>query len=434
MPQQNFALDHSEGPPQPRYALRAGQAGMKARVLVAVVLSLAGVAYAADPRLPYVVSTLAGTPGEAGLENGNAATAKFNRPTWLDVVAHATPYEGVDDGDIFVVDRANQVLRKISHGTVSTYAVSDGYSLYIPSGNPFPFDFGGPFGGGVLIEPPGGGCGGNDYDRGMFVASSGGQQIALVSFLGILANRDGHDVLGTAQTAGAQDGMRYQALFHTPTGLARSKTYNWSNISERKLFVADTGNHTIRRIGFGYSGEGCPQTSMVDTFAGTAGMAGSDDGKGSAARFNAPRGIATAPDGSLLVADSGNHTIRRIAADGTVTTIAGVAGVPGSDDGPARTAHLNTPSGIDVDARGQIFFSDTGNHVIRMITTDGQLVTIAGLAGVAAHADGAGPAARFSGPVGIRVLENGAIIVADTSNYVIRLLTPADSRRRAARP
>ena len=109
MPQQNFALDHSEGPPQPRYALRAGQAGMKARVLVAVVLSLAGVAYAADPRLPYVVSTLAGTPGEAGLENGNAATAKFNRPTWLDVVAHATPYEGIDDGDIFVVDRANQV-------------------------------------------------------------------------------------------------------------------------------------------------------------------------------------------------------------------------------------------------------------------------------------------------------------------------------------
>jgi len=108
--------------------------------------------------------------------------------------------------------------------------------------------------------------------------------------------------------------------------------------------------------------------------------------------------------------------------------------VPGSDDGPARTAHLNTPSGIDVDARGQIFFSDTGNHVIRMITSDGQLVTIAGLAGVAAHADGAGSAARFSGPVGIRVLENGGIIVADTSNYAIRLLTPADSRRRAARP
>ncbi|HEX9458612.1 MAG TPA: hypothetical protein VGA84_05675 [Thermoanaerobaculia bacterium] len=407
---------------------------MKAPLFVAVVLLLTGVAYAADPRFPYSVSTLAGTPGEAGLQNGNAATAKFNRPTWLDVVAHAAPYEGVDNGDIYVVDRANHVLRKISHGTVSTYWITDGYSLYIPSGNPFPFDFGGPFGGGVLIEPPGGGCGGNDYGRGMFVASSGGQQIALVSFWGILANRDGHDVLGTVQTAGAQDGTHYQALFNTPTGLARSKTYNWSNLGERKLFVADTGNHTIRRVGFSYSGEGCPQTAMVDTFAGTAGVAGSADGKGSAARFNSPRGIATAPDGSLLVADSGNHTIRRIAADGTVTTIAGVAGVAGSDDGPARTAHLNTPSGIDVDARGAIFVSDTGNNVIRMITTDEQLVTIAGIAGVAAYADGAGPAARFSGPVGIRVLENGAIIVADTSNYVIRLLTPADWRRRAARP
>ncbi|MGZ7039623.1 MAG: NHL repeat-containing protein, partial [Thermoanaerobaculia bacterium] len=202
---------------------------------------------------------------------------------------------------------------------------------------------------------------------------------------------------------------------------------------ERKLFVADTGNHTIRRIGFGYSGEGCPQTSVVDTLAGMAGVAGSADGKGSAARFNSPRGIATAPDGSLIVADSGNHTIRRIDANGTVTTIAGVAGVAGSDDGPARTAHLNTPSGIDVNARGEIFVSDTSNHVIRMITTDGQLVTIAGLAGVAAHADGVGSAARFSGPVGIRVLENGTIIVADTSNYVIRLLKPAAPRRRAAR-
>ncbi len=408
---------------------------MKALVLVAVVLLLTGVAYAADPSFPYFVSTLAGTPGEAGLQNGSAATAKFSRPTWLDVVAHAEPYEGVDNGDIYVVDRANQVLRKISHGTVSTYLVTDGYSLYTPSGNPFPFDFGGPFGGGVLIEPPGGGCGSNEYDRGMFVASSGGQQIALVSFQGILANRDGHDVLGTSQTSGMLDGTRYQALFNTPTGLARSMTYTYSgsNLGERKLFVADTGNHAIRRIGFSYSFEGCPQTSMVDTFAGMAGVAGSADGKGSAARFNSPRGIATAPDGSLLVADSGNHTIRRIAADGTVTTIAGVAGVAGSDDGPARTAHLNTPSGIDVDARGAIYVSDTGNNVIRMITTDGQLVTIAGLAGLAAHADGVGSAARFSGPVGIRVLVNGAIIVADTSNNVIRLLTPADSRRRAAR-
>src|SRR5512140_3782201 len=119
------------------------------------MLLLAGAAYAADLRFTYSVSTLAGTPGEAGLQNGNAATAKFNRPTWLDVVAHAAPYENADAGDIFVVARANQGLRKLSHGTVSTYSVTDGSSLYIhPSGEPFPFDFGGPFGGGVLIEPP----------------------------------------------------------------------------------------------------------------------------------------------------------------------------------------------------------------------------------------------------------------------------------------
>src|SRR5258706_2763295 len=163
---------------------------MKARLRVAVVLLVTGVRSAAHPRLPYVVSTLAGTAGEAGLQNGSAATAKFNRPTWLDVVAHAAPYEAVDNGDIYVVDRANHVLRKISHGTVSTYAVSDGYSLYIPSGNPFPFDFGGPFGGGVLIEPPGGGCGSHEYDLGMFVASIGGQPLPADSFQCSLGHPD----------------------------------------------------------------------------------------------------------------------------------------------------------------------------------------------------------------------------------------------------
>src|ERR1700686_3341787 len=104
---------------------------MKAPVIVAVVLLLTGVAYAADSRFPYSVSTLAGTPGDAGLQDGSAATAKFNRPTWLDVVSHAALYEAVDDGDIYVVDRANHLLRKISHGTVSTYRVTDGYSIYV---------------------------------------------------------------------------------------------------------------------------------------------------------------------------------------------------------------------------------------------------------------------------------------------------------------
>lgn len=289
---------------------------MNVSVLVTVALLLTGVAHAADTRLPYFVSTLAGTPGEAGLQNGNAATAKFNRPTWLDVVAHAS--SGVDYGDVFVVDRANQLLRKISHGTVSTYSVTDGFIGSGNLGNPVPFDFGGPFGGGVLIEPPEGGCGGGEYDRGMFVASSGRQQISLVSFVGVLANREGHEVLGTAQTAGALDGSRHQALFNTPTGLARSLTYDWSHLAERKLFVADTGNHTIRRIGFAYAFEGCPQMFVVETFAGMASVAGSADGKGSTARFDSPRGIATAPDGSLVVADAITFARRIVASSSCI--------------------------------------------------------------------------------------------------------------------
>ncbi len=372
----------------------------------------------------YTVSTLAGVPGEAGLQDGPLAQAKFNRPTWLDVARTTIPKTYLDDGDIYVVDRANHVLRKISNGAVSTYAIRQS----LVNSTPFLFDFGGPFGGGIVIEPPEGGCGGSEYDRGMFVAASGLQQLVLVSFVGTLGNRDGQQILGTAKVPGSRDGGDLTAQFNTPTGLARSPVYDRTRIESRALYVADTGNHTIRRIRFLLSFEACPQARSIETLAGMAGVAGSADGKGSAARFNAPRGIVTAPDGTLFVADSGNHTIRRIATDGTVTTIAGEPGVPGSDAG-----HLNTPSGIDIDARGQLFICDTGNHAIRMLTTDGQLVTIAGLPGVAGHADGLGDEARFSGPVGIRVLKEGALVVADTSNQVIRLLKPVELRRRTAR-
>jgi streptogramin lyase len=161
---------------------------------------------------------------------------------------------------------------------------------------------------------------------------------------------------------------------------------------------------------------------QTGTFAGSTGVAGFADGAGTLARFNTPRGLATAPDGSILVADSSNHIIRRIDVDGNVTTIAGEPGVPGSNDGPARQAHLNQPSGIDVNARGEIFISDTGNHTIRKLTAEGMVITIAGAPGAAGFADGLSGESRLSGPVGIRVTPDGSIFVADTSNNVIRKL------------
>jgi hypothetical protein len=409
-------------------------------LVVLFIVLTAGTAFAAGHETIWVVSTVAGTPGVAGNTDGAADAATFNRPTWLGVATISL--QGVTPGDVFVIDRANNAIRRITHGSVLTYQVRR-YEYVDPT--PVTFNFGGPFGGGIAVEPPHSGCGSGSYDSGMFVASSGSEQLALVSMSGFLGERDDVSALiGVANTPGSRDGNAgsvYQpsteAQFRTPSGLALSWNYGTATTYSRRIYIADTGNHTIRQIAFVFSFEGCPQTRTVVTMAGAAGQPGSADGVGDAARFNSPRGLAAGPDGSVYVADSGNHTIRRITPDGGVTTIAGQAGVPGSDDGLALAAHLNTPSGIAVNANGEIFLTDTGNHTIRMITTDGRLVTIAGLPGTAGFSDGVGPAARFSGPVGITIAPDGSLLVADTSNQVVRRLALTEvttNHRRAVRP
>jgi sugar lactone lactonase YvrE len=410
---------------------------MRTSISVICVLLIAVAASAAD-RVVGSVTTVAGVPGLAGFSDGPLAVATFNRPTWVDVtLPSGSP---VHPGDIVVVDRGNQSIRRISATAVSTYRVA-----YLNQPSYVAFDFGGPLGGGIVVEPPHSGCGSGQYDSGFFVSSSGSEQLMLVSMAGTLAARDDvFPLIGRANEPGSRDGTAgyaysnlNEAQFRTPTGLARSWIYaDPFPFSTRRLYVADTGNHTIRQIRFTGSFEGCPQTRVVETIAGAAGQAGSVDGAAVAARFNGPRGVAAGPDGSVFVADTGNHAIRRIASDGTVTTIAGEPGVPGLDDGVARSAHLNNPSGIDVNAKGEIFIADTGNHTIRMITTDGRLVTLAGVPGVAGFADGLASSARFSGPVGVRIAPDGTLLVADTSNNVIRRVSLAsvpDNRERAIR-
>jgi hypothetical protein len=390
-------------------------------VLVLFTFSLAAPADDAALWRSGQVTTVAGGSGP-GLIDGPAREAQFNHPTWLDVVAGDST--GAKNDDIYVIDRLNRAIRKISNGVVSTYNVR---AAIVDNGpkDLVPFDFDGPFGGGIVIET-GSGCGGGQFDRGMFIASSGSHQLMLVSFVGLLGNRDGENILGEAGVAG-DAGSR----FHTPTGLARSFRYTFF---DRSIYVADTGSHTIRKLEFFLSAEACPRAGGGASIAGAPGLPGSNDGPGKIARFNGPRGVAGAPDGSVYVTDTGNHTIRRIFPDGSVTTVAGTAGIAGSDDGPGLLAHLNTPSGIDVNAAGEVFIADTGNSTIRMLTTDGMLVTIAGKPGQGGYADGDPAEARFAGPVGLRVSPDGALLVADTSNNAIRAIRQArQPKRRAAR-
>jgi len=165
--------------------------------------------------------------------------------------------------------------------------------------------------------------------------------------------------------------------------------------------------------------------SIVNLFAGSPGTSGGADGSGPAARFTKPADLAVDAAGSLYVADTNNHTIRRITAAGVVTTLAGQAGVSGSSDGTGTAARFNHPAGVAVDISGNVYVADTDNCVIRKVTAAGAVSTLAGLAGASGSADGSGSGARFSGPSGIVADTAGNVCVADTLNHTIRRITPA---------
>ena len=150
------------------------------------------------------------------------------------------------------------------------------------------------------------------------------------------------------------------------------------------------------------------------------GVQGASDGVGERARFSEPFGIVAAPDGTIFVADAADaNLIRRISPDGQVSTLAG--GTRGFADGVGSRAAFSTPSGLALAADGTLYVADTGNHAIRSITPDGQVSTIAG-DGTPGYVDGPGRQARFNGPIGVVVAPDGRVIVADTYNDRIRVI------------
>jgi hypothetical protein len=182
------------------------------------------------------------------------------------------------------------------------------------------------------------------------------------------------------------------------------------------LVVADTGNHTIRRVAM---------DGTVTTLAGSPGLPGTTNGQGSSARFNAPYGIAVSSSGTVYIADTQNHTIRLMATDGTVSTYAGTPGVSGQGNGSASTAQFDQPNGLALAADGTLFISDYGNSCIRVISPSAVVSTLAGTAGTVGYTDATGTAALFNQPVGIALDASGNLWVADTHNHAIRRITPA---------
>ncbi len=213
---------------------------------------------------------------------------------------------------------------------------------------------------------------------------------------------------GQMGTNGSANGTGSAAQFDQPGGLVIA--------SNGTLYVADSANHTIRAIAPG---------GVVTTLAGSAGLSGTNDGVGAAARFSFPQGLALDSNGHLVVADTGNSTIRRVTPEGVVTTFAGSGGRSGTNDGVGAAARFLHPYGVTVDGAGQLFVTDTGNDTIRKITPLGEVTTFAGQAGSSGSTDGTGHLASFFSPTGIVVDRSNVVFVADTDNSKIRRLDAA---------
>jgi sugar lactone lactonase YvrE len=193
-----------------------------------------------------------------------------------------------------------------------------------------------------------------------------------------------------------------QDIFHQPSGAAIF-------VASGAIYFADTLNHLIRYV--------LPDGETLLT-SGT-GKPGYVDGPASQAQFSAPRGVAIdANNGIVYVADTGNNSIRAIALDGTVRTLAG-SGRPEFADGLGTAASFSHPAGIAVDLAGNVYVADTGNNRIRRITPAGAVSTVAG--GVTyGFLDGPAPQTLFTQPESVAVAASGTVFVADTQNNVLR--------------
>lgn len=180
------------------------------------------------------------------------------------------------------------------------------------------------------------------------------------------------------------------------------------------LFVADSSNYTIRKI----SPEG-----TVSTLAGKPGEPGTSDGTGSEARFLLPVSLVIAPGGDLIVSDAFAGTLRRVTPEGAVSTWAGQAEVHGGTDGPRRDARFRSPEGLAFDGDGNLYVADRDASTIRRIDPSGEVSTHVGADLQAGHADGPRASARLDGPFGVAVSAEGLIAIADSGNNVIRLVT-----------
>ncbi len=355
---------------------------LRRNLIVGIAILLACTAATAQT----AISTLAGSSPAiaAGNVDATGTAARFSAPTSVAVDAA---------GNLYIADAANHKIRKVtSSGVVTTLAGSGSQGSANGTGTAASFNF-----------PQGLATDGAN----LYVADTFNHVIRKI----VISSRVVTTLAGTTASSGTATGAVGVGRLNNPLGVAVSGT---------DLYVADTSNHAIRKVVI--------SSGVISNFAGTPGTSGSTDGTGIAAFFKNPGAIAAEGTTNLYVADTANHTIRKIviAGGGVVTTHAGTAGgVGGAVDSTGATASFKSPGGVVVSGTN-LFVADAGNNTIRTVGLITQIVsTIAGSSGLVGNTDAIGSAARFQGPTGVGVNAAGTIYIADTNNHTIRAGTAA---------
>jgi sugar lactone lactonase YvrE len=327
----------------------------------------------------YVFTTLAGSPGQHGYADAKGGAARFNFPFGVAVDASGNVF--VTDGPEAYDDEVGPgMIRKITPdgavtsiaGSPNSYGNADGAGSAARFSNPV----------GIAVD-----TGGN-----LFVADFWNSTIRKISAAGVVTTPAG------------------PRSFSFPYYVAVDTTGN--------VFVPGGSNTSISSI------RKMTATGVVTNFEGEGNSSGQRDVTNSLPPSTSLRGIAVDTSGNLFVAAFHNHTIQKITRAGVVTTLAGLGFIQGSADGTGSAARFYFPDGVAVDGSGNLFVVDSGNHTIRKIAPDGVVTTVAGLAGSYGSADGAGSAVRFNNPNGVAVDASGNIYVADAGNGTIRKGVP----------
>jgi len=359
----------------------------------------------------YIISTIAGTgnPSYAG-DSASATSAELNSPFGLAVAT---------DGSLVIADQINNRIRKISGGTITTI-VGKGFAGMNGDDTTTPADVTMTFPTSVAYDSSGNLFYVPANDHAIFKLGTDGKvsRIAGAGSAGYDANDD-YDPNGDADSDGtinAQD-ADYSATapkdtqLNYPTGFAAA--------SGGVYYIADTKNHRIRKI---------DAESRVTTVAGTGTAGWSEEGvAGTEADINNPTSVAVDSAGNVYFTDTMNHRVRKLDKDGIVTTVAGRGSAGYSGDlGPATAARLFYPKSIHIGPDGKLYIADTFNSRIRVVAADGTISTIAGNGRFGWYGDGGDArSAELRFPNAMAAASDGKIYISDSQNNRIRLLTPA---------